>query len=156
MYTTVDEHNTRFGHFCKAIQRIEANKLQYGAEYTLSKFSDMSEEEFKRSRTGLASFPANVRFHFVVMLHSYSYPIFCIPSVQADRNSVGKEIVASCLANGVTQSKLNIKGSVPASFDWTTEGKVSPVKDQGASSVYISPLPGISSHAIPFPFFIVF
>lgn len=108
LYESADEHAMRFNHWCKTVERLESHKKNYaGASFGLNKFSDMSVEEFKRHRTGMASFP------------------------NKNRNEVGKIIVDSCLAAGVTSAKPRSAGAVPTAWDWRQKGKVSPVKDQG-------------------------
>jgi cathepsin F len=110
MYATLNEHNTRFNNYCSSKARIarmneEAIKAKVSTRFAVNKFSDLTQEEFRATFTGMAGF-------------------------EGTRATLGQVVVQSCLTNGVTKKRFSVE-ALPAAFDWAAQGKVSPVKDQG-------------------------
>jgi len=91
IYETEAEEFIRFENFKKSLTRIaERNSKSSNPVFGLTKFSDLSTEEFKRG---------------YVPRNSKSQPLSVLPG--------------------------NTDIAVPATFDWRTTNKVTPVKDQG-------------------------
>jgi len=99
------EFPRRLSNFKATLERIQRNsKKNPLAQFAPNQFSDLSLDEFR----------------FLYLMNKTS--------------SSPQALAISCLANGVTAEAAGYrKGSValPASFDWRTSNKVTPVKDQG-------------------------
>jgi C1A family cysteine protease len=97
---TPDEFQTRFQIFRENLKEIERrNKLNTGAVYNITKFADMTREEFRKYPCGVDKLSdlKQKDGHFTPQL---AEPLVYDPQ------------------------------ALPISFDWTTKGAVTPVKDQ--------------------------
>jgi len=98
------EYPRRFANYKATLERIKRNsKKSPMTQYAPNKFADLTVEEFK----------------FMYLMNKTSTP--------------RQQLAISCLANGVTAEAAGYRPNVnlPASYDWRTTNKVTPVEDQG-------------------------
>jgi len=101
-YSTKEEFQFRFKVFLANLRRIDAlNAQSTGAKYNITKFADMTEEEFR-------TYPCGVDKLSVLTASR--------PDFQPNYGDLEADIVGA---------------NPPPSWDWTTQGAVTPVKDQG-------------------------
>jgi len=97
------EYPKRLANYKATLERIKVNsrKSPY-ASFSINRFSDLSVEEFR----------------FLYLMNKTNTP--------------AQSLAISCLANGVTAEAAGYKKpeAVPASWDWRSKNKVTPVKDQ--------------------------
>jgi len=95
-----DEFESRFQIFRDNLKEIDRrNKLNTGAVYNVTKFADMTKEEFRK-------FPCGVNKLSDLKPKTDFVPVIADAPTNYDPNAL------------------------PVSFDWTTKGAVTPVKDQ--------------------------
>jgi cathepsin F len=96
------EYETRVKNFQASLIRIRQNQRKSPmTTFGLTRFSDMSVAEFKS--------------------------VYLMNATKV----VGDNLAVSCLANGVSAERDPSMRALPTSWDWRTQKKVTPVKDQG-------------------------
>jgi len=98
-YATREEFAKRFEIFVDNYHRIDDLNRRYGSIHNVTKFSDLTVEEFRK------------------------YP--CGVDKLSDLNSRRPDFVPT-----MNTERVLIAPDIPASWDWTTKGKVTPVKNQ--------------------------
>jgi len=99
---SAQEFPRRFANFKASLERMKKSARRSPlATFAPNKFSDLSVDEFR----------------FLYLMNR--------------TQSVTQNMAVSCLANGVTAESSGYKaGAVPASWDWRSQNKVTPVKNQ--------------------------
>jgi cathepsin F len=116
---------------------FEALAKLYGREYLLNKHKMEKGARLKFFKNNLATIERLSRENPDAVFKPNEFFDFSEAELLSRRTMPGdaKAMAVSCLAHGVTSSgevaKLRKANAAPAEWDWTKQGKVTPVKNQG-------------------------